>query len=285
MPKEKKIVVNCAFEQWGNHVKRINVGDDINYDIFRELSGKAIFNYDEFYHGVIDNIMGIGSIIEWKANKKSIIWGSGIMEKEKDLRNINPQKILAVRGVHTRDHLIENGIMCPPVYGDPALLLPLIYKPINIVKTNKIGLIPHFVDLNNPIVLNVINSNKNIELINIKDYKNWHHFVDKIVSCRYIISSSLHGLIISDAYGIPNVWVKYSNKLLGGEFKFRDYFSSVGRNDVVISAFKCLDLTEVEAKVSAYRKVCFDYSQLLEVCPFVIKDKYKRFGNNENTLV
>ena len=29
----------------------------------------------------------------------------------------------------------------------------------------------------------------------------------KIISCKYIISNSLHGLIISDAYNVPNVWL------------------------------------------------------------------------------
>jgi pyruvyltransferase len=35
----------------------------------------------------------------------------------------------------------------------------------------------------------------------------------------------LHGLILADAYGVPNVWAKFSDRLVGGDWKFRDYYS------------------------------------------------------------
>ena len=41
-----------------------------------------------------------------------------------------------------------------------------------------------------------------------------------------IFSTSLHGLIISHAYGIPAIWIKAGNIGTDG-FKFKDYFSSV----------------------------------------------------------
>jgi len=56
-----------------------------------------------------------------------------------------------------------------------------------------------------------------------------YKFIDQLKECEMIISSSLHGLIAADAYGIPNHRVKISKLLLGGDFKYLDHYSSVKR--------------------------------------------------------
>ena len=50
-----------------------------------------------------------------------------------------------------------------------------------------------------------------------------------IGECEMIASSSLHGLIVADALGIPNWRVSFARELKGGDFKFRDYALVVGR--------------------------------------------------------
>ena len=60
----------------------------------------------------------------------------------------------------------------------------------------------------------------------------------EISECENIISTGLHGLIIADSYGIPNCWCEISDKILGNNFKFHDYFSSFGTDREVFDLRK-----------------------------------------------
>lgn len=46
-----------------------------------------------------------------------------------------------------------------------------------------------------------------------------------MLSCKCILSSSLHGLIFADALGIPNRRIVLSDEIIGGDLKFDDYYS------------------------------------------------------------
>ena len=272
---EDFLIVNCSFKQWGRKVVPFNIGDDINAVLFQELSGKKVLNIDEFFHNRMVNIMGIGSIIEWKSTNESIVWGSGIMDSNVCFpRERRPLKVVAVRGRLTKQLLVNNGISCPDVFGDPALLLPYLYKPV-IEQNDIIGIIPHYVDLRDPILIELLNINKRIRLIDIQHYKDWKEIINQICSFRYILSSSLHGLILSDAYGIPNLWVKFSEKIVGDGFKYLDYFSAVER------VCNCIDLREeysvmtFENSIKDYKPIVFSKEKLLKSCPFKVCDFYQ----------
>ncbi len=62
----------------------------------------------------------------------------------------------------------------------------------------------------------------------VKD-NNFLDIIDKINQCENIMSSSLHGLILADAYQIPSLRFRFKkNDIVGGDFKFDDYYSGVG---------------------------------------------------------
>ena len=94
--------------------------------------------------------------------------------------------------------------------------------------------------------------------------------VDRICSCEFIISSSLHGLILADAYGVPNQWVRFSDKFYGGSFKFEDYFSSVGREQQPIIVDSGTTVGDIAGRKDDYRPISFDPLPLLRACPFEI---------------
>lgn len=160
------------------------------------------------------------------AQPNDIVWGTGCINYN-EIDNL-PKKIYAVRGPLTRNELLKKGISTPKVYGDPALLFPEIYNPVKIIKY-KYGLIPHYIDFTDPNSLLIIKQlqSQGVKIINIT--AGIFHFIDELVQCKNILSSSLHGLIAADAYNIPNIRVKLSNKILGGDFKFDDYHLSVDK--------------------------------------------------------
>jgi pyruvyltransferase len=122
---------------------------------------------------------------------------------------------------------LRQDIDCPSIYGDPALLYPLFYKPLEVKKKYRYGLIPHYLDFNNDWIKKFEN-NKDVKIINIR-VNSINSFIDEISECEMILSSSLHGIIAGDSYGIPSYWMELSKNVQGNGFKFKDYFSSVGR--------------------------------------------------------
>lgn len=124
------IVVNSWMNQRWNKIKPNNIGDDINYHLIKALSGKPVVNLRSIYHKRIKiiNYLCIGSVVDWMTNSDTIIWGGGAMYGKERAMKFRPLKVCAVRGPLTRDYLLSQGVSCPEIYGDPALLLPLIYK-------------------------------------------------------------------------------------------------------------------------------------------------------------
>ena len=271
--KSDAIIVNGWLNiRFGRVVKR-NFGDELNFYMLKELTGKQIIGYYDIPHlHASTDLLFIGSIVEEFTTPNSIIWGSGAISGEKPI-NHKPAKVCAVRGKLTRKYLIDQGISCPEVYGDPALLLPAIYTP-RVSKKYKIGLIPHVNDLSSDIVREIISQREDIHLIRFDNYDDWHSVIDEINECESIISSSLHGLIISDAYQIPNVWVAISSNIKGGHFKFLDYFSAVNRTTNEPVKLTSIDtIQETLRKIKDYTPIQYNRSALIKASPFHLNIK------------
>lgn len=238
-----------------------NWGDQLNKYLIEKITNKVVVknNFKCFKH-----LLAIGSVLS-SASEKSIVWGSGFISNDAVLKTGNLD-IRAVRGTYTREKLLnEFAINCPDVLGDPAILLPLYYMPENIQKKHRIGIIPHYKDKELPAVKKLLESG--CVLVDIQlDIEN---FIDQLNQCDYIISSSLHGLIAADTYAVPNKWVSFSDNILGGKFKFLDYYSTTNNNDadvLVINDFYDSLLPTIinTCKVSEYVR---DKNLLLDAFP------------------
>ena len=266
------ILVNSWVEVQYGHLTNRNWGDDINVYLLEKISKKKVLIMNQsLLHrkSKKDNYICIGSILGLYENSNSIIWGSGFIDANQQLL-CKPKQIHSVRGKYTRERLLMLGYDCPEVYGDPALLVSKYYKPnINNPKY-RIGFILHYVDVNNPVINAYVKENKDCIIITLCGYQKWTDVIDKICSCEFILSSSLHGLIVSDSYGIPNSWIRLSDKIVGGDFKYLDYFSSVNRPDNCPNLLESAQAIEILFENrSLYKELCIDYDGILNSCPFV----------------
>ena len=185
-------------------------------------------------------LAAIGSIIRDlerfnSPDHKIIVWGSGFIQPYNncDFSDIN---FKAVRGLLTAKRLKQK----VTVYGDPGLLVPVVYQRCENVH-ERIGVVVHYIDLDLPIVQS-LRSDKRFIVINPLTAAN--RVCCEISRCRLILSSSLHGLIVADSYSIPNIRLKLSDKVIGDEYKFRDYCSGVGRQ------FTQLDFSKLETGIN-----------------------------------
>jgi pyruvyltransferase len=242
-----------------------NWGDALNPILIQNMTGKKPILSTEVFNVKKNNVYSvIGSVLEVPSKKDLVVWGSGFMSSESQFK-VKPKKIHAVRGPKTRELILKNGIYCPEVYGDPAILYPYFYRP-TIQKKYKLGIIPHYVDQDSQL-LDVFKNDSSVLIIDI--LSGVKEVVDKICSCEKIASSSLHGIIAADSYGIPAIWIEFSKKVNGDGFKFYDYFESVGRkNEVPLTLTQNTTICDIIDHYKEY-KIEIDVEKLVDSCPFI----------------
>jgi pyruvyltransferase len=135
-------------------------------------------------------------------NPNLTVIGSGSGHTHKSEHNFN---VLAVRGKLTADNL---GVDVP--LGDLGLLASVIWEKESPVY--EIGVVRHCVDKDDyPFADIVIDATEPADTV-----------VKKISSCRVVLSSSLHGCIVADSYGIPNMRIARDD-VITGNWKWLDH--------------------------------------------------------------
>lgn len=242
--------------------------------LLKRLIGGEFYRLKSILFPWQKTLLCIGSIMSW-GKQNSLIWGSGFMNK---CDPFNGGHTYAVRGQLTNEKLLREGFKACNVYGDPALLLPLWIKPAS-GKKHKLGIVPHWHEVD----------------FFIENYGNEYHIIDlrtcdiskvvnEITSCEYILSTSLHGVIVAHAYAIPSLWIEKGYIDTDG-FKFHDYFSSV--NIPLYNGFS--DIEQILKDEISWKslfenntdKIIMQFPLhdlqhgLLNAAPFPLKDKYK----------
>lgn len=197
-----------------------NVGDLLSLIIYKQMLKTGGVKHP--FSVKTRRVVAIGSVLSFVESGKTTVWGTGLMnEKCVEVLPIKNAKldVRAVRGPKTRKCLIKAGYICPEVYGDPAILLPVFYNPTVSTIKGKVVIIPHHSRF----------EKYASRFDNVLDTytSDWRKFVLEIKSAEKVISSSLHGIILAESYGIPCVWL---NDIPDSPFKYEDYYQSSGRD-------------------------------------------------------
>lgn len=183
------------------------------------------------YDNINPQVYGIGSLLHMCPDDyKGLIWSSGFMYNTKTLHLRHDP--ICVRGKLSRKQFIND--TSNTSLGDGGLLLEKIYKPkVRGSIKYTLGIMPNYCDIvnmrDNPIEEFDIFKRPDVILIDPRNYI--ETVVNDIFSCENIITSSLHGLVVSDSYEIPNGCFKSRETsiaihLMQDSFKFRDYYSN-----------------------------------------------------------
>lgn len=209
--------------------KRVNLGDVICPVIVDWVLKQRGIDVNQEIAST-QRLLSIGSVLDL-GKFDATVWGSGLQSFRSviDMYKRSPYRkldIRSVRGPLTRQALTDCGYPCPEVYGDPGILLPLIYPTQPEKKKDKreaYGVIHHHSSMPD------CAGERTISILTA-DHR---RFVDEITGCEKIISSSLHGIIFAESYGIPAVFLQQkTNK----EFiKYYDYYYSTGRYSVKVA--------------------------------------------------
>lgn len=181
-----------------------------------------------------NKLLGCGSILH-NLQDGDRVWGTGAINPSTTHIRTKKIRVYSVRGPLTRKILTDIGIDCPEIYGDPALLLPIIFTQETVKKEWEIGIIPHYVDFRS-----VTSNDPRIKVLDVR--KPLKKFLGDLWKCERVLSSSLHGVVFAEAYGIPAERIKVSNGVVGGEFKFNDYYLGTGREPMpplTINEIRC----------------------------------------------
>lgn len=163
----------------------------------------------------------VGSIIDQLPKDwTGIIAGAG---KLHELTTVpGAARVLALRGP-----LTAKGVSGNFAIGDPGLLADELIKKDG--KRYELGLVPHWSD--KKLEHNSTFLKYDPRIIRVSDDP--LEVIREISRCKKIVSSSLHGIILADAFGIPrrieiapNMVEKPHQE--GGLFKWKDYSASLG---------------------------------------------------------
>lgn len=244
-----------------------NVGDIVTPYLYTKLTKRTPVHSWASASPSEPVVLGCGSILWAKAvAPNAVIWGSGIITRQ--AKFCQPREVRAVRGPITRRRMMELGYECPEVYGDPGLLVSRVFHPGPAKTRFALGIVAHYVDEEFVYPMRKA-APPDVCFLNVRDPM--ETFLQQLNACDSVVSSSLHGVILAHAYGIPAMTASFGGKLAGDGVKFADYAESVGIPYIYPMPVASLDAarsTVSKAQQPTRDIVAKRQDDLLKVCPF-----------------
>ncbi|MGU3493196.1 glycosyltransferase [Xanthobacteraceae bacterium A53D] len=194
-------------------------------------------------------------------------WGTGVREpgslSAERRKNVD---LLAVRGPLS---VRELGLPDDFPIGDPGLLVPALYRPLEDPRVTGHALcVPHFHDTRGDDELIAVTGATRILRPNIpKDLREIEVFIDTLTSADFVLCGSLHAAILAAAYGRPFAY--WESGCVDLPFKWQDFSASVG-----IDCIFCPDVASGRAAYEQQIRAALKLPalwQLLAAAPFPVR--------------
>lgn len=237
-----------------------NLGDALSAVVVSALSGLPIKH--THFDAPTERLVSVGTIGQAQKFGELHVWGTGFdagrNAVDPDLKGfLRPPEtqfhVHATRGPDSARTLTEVGIEVSGVYGDPVALLDRIWPMRGVEKTHELGVVAHISELTALTPESSVRpelrrydisdtTSSQVKVINTLT----HPTVDglqstlrEILSCKAILSTSLHGLVIAETYGIPCAWfgnsaggdaklVEFDSGEAAVDHRMKDFYSGAG---------------------------------------------------------
>ncbi len=205
-----------------------NLGDALSAVMVAALAGRPVRH--AAFDQKVERLAAVGTIGHAQKNGHVHFWGTGLDATRNPVDPSINHYVLppntrftvhATRGPRTEAVLRNAGLVnTPGIYGDPVWLLPQLWPMDHVAKTTDIGVIVHLTELTEQTPesgtqaalkrYDIPDSLKgNVRIINTltaPTVAGLKAKIEEIAACRIILSTSLHGLVIAETYGIPCAW-------------------------------------------------------------------------------
>ncbi|QGP89345.1 hypothetical protein GKZ92_17930 [Gordonia sp. 135] len=229
---------------------RPNFGDELTARLVPEISEISC----TWAHPKRSEFIGAGSILEMVqaagAPRGLKVWGSGFIQEPKRKRKYDfPDfDFYAVRGKLTLDRVRADRRVA---LGDPGLLVSRVYQPAPVVP-GRVGFVYNHEHRNDRILRALAQAGRVATIDPLRDPRD---VIVDITKCEFVFATSLHGLVVADAFGVPNAWVALKKPLGGGRYKFEDYYSAFDGNAVQHNAAIVEDADAIQQLKDEYTGV------------------------------
>ena len=235
---DQGVTVPLAWADAPTAAVRFNLGDALSPVIVAAITGLPVRHIG--FNSTCERLVAVGTI--GHAQRRGIVhfWGAGLDAA------INPDApempwappadtvfhVHAMRGPLSAGLLRRYGVDAPEVFGDPVYLLDRLFPLGNVEKTHDLGVVLHLSELTGDparvdcppaveprmtryhVPAAFAGRVKLIDTFVRPSLGAMHAKLREIASCRAILSTSLHGLVIADVYGIPNAWFGFGETAL-----------------------------------------------------------------------
>ena len=238
-----------------------NFGDALSPLVVSLLAGRRVV-----YANDGAKLVALGSIF-FALQDGDVVWGAGLARREHVTYAARARGVTyrALRGPATARLLRAHGIPDSIPLGDPAILLPLLIEN-DVVPEHEVGIVPHWSHLPD------FERDLRDSCVKLVDVCEPFDVVARaILSCKLVLSTSLHGVILAESYGIPALLVCYGSHPRGDATKYIDYFESTGRDFHARPIARVSDITRLAAQASRVPTPRFSRDSLLDSFPYPVR--------------